>query len=117
MEEVDTLVVDKTGTLTEGLPKVVTVRPVEGFDAGNVLQELVSVERASEHPLAAVIVADALERKLALTPVADFDSPLGKGVVGVVNGARIVCGSAKFLAEHGIDAAAALAGDAEQVRS
>jgi Cu+-exporting ATPase len=75
---------------------------VEGFDAGNVLQKLASVERASEHPLAAAIVADALERKLALSPVTDFDSPVGKGVVGLVDGARIVCGSAKFLAENGI---------------
>ena len=114
MEKVDTLVVDKTGTLTEGRPKVVTVQPVEGFEAGDVLQKLASVERASEHPLAAAIVADALERKLALSPVADFDSPLGKGVVGVVDGARIVCGSAKFLAESGIEVAS-LARAAEAV--
>ncbi len=114
MEKVDTLVVDKTGTLTEGRPKVVKVQPVAGFDADDVLQKLASVERASEHPLAAAIVADALERKLALSPVADFDSPVGKGVVGVVEGTRIVCGSAKFLAENGIDAGA-LATDAEKV--
>ncbi len=105
MEKVDTLVVDKTGTLTEGRPRVVTVQPVEGFDAGHVLQRLASVERASEHPLAAAIVADALERQLPLLPVTGFDSPLGKGVVGVVDGARIVCGSAKFLAESGIEVA------------
>lgn len=105
MEEVDTLVVDKTGTLTEGRPRVVTVQPVEGFDAGHVLQRLASVERASEHPLAAAIVAEALERQLPLLPVTGFDSPVGKGVVGVVDGARIVCGSAKFLAESGIEVA------------
>lgn len=105
MERVDTLVVDKTGTLTEGRPKVVTVQPVEGFDAGNVLQKLASVERASEHPLAAAIVADALERKLSLSPVTDFDSPVGKGVLGVVDGVRVVCGGAKFLAENGIEVA------------
>lgn len=105
MEKVDTLVVDKTGTLTEGRPRVVTVQPVEGFDAGHVLQRLASVERASEHPLAAAIVADALERQLPLLPVTGFDSPVGKGVVGVVDGARIVCGSAKFLAESGIEVA------------
>ncbi|MCU4117997.1 copper-transporting P-type ATPase [Variovorax sp. N23] len=105
MEKVDTLVVDKTGTLTEGRPRVVTVQPVEGFDAGHVLQRLASVERASEHPLAAAIVADALERQLPLLPVTGFDSPVGKGVVGVVDGARIVCGSAKFLAENGIEVA------------
>jgi Cu+-exporting ATPase len=105
MEKVDTLVVDKTGTLTEGRPKVVTVQPVEGFDAGDILQKLASVERASEHPLAAAIVADALERKFSLAPVTDFDSPLGKGVLGVVDGVRVVCGAAKFLAENGIDVA------------
>ena len=106
MEKVDTLVVDKTGTLTEGRPKVVAVQPVEGFDASNVLQKLASVERASEHPLAAAIVADALGRKLPLLPLTDFDSPVGKGVVGVVDGARIVCGSAKFLRENGIEVGA-----------
>jgi Cu+-exporting ATPase len=105
MEKIDTLVVDKTGTLTEGRPRVVAVQPAEGFDAGDVLQKLASVERASEHPLAAAVVADALERKLALSPVSDFDSPVGKGVVGVVEGARVVCGGASFLAEQGIGTA------------
>jgi P-type E1-E2 ATPase len=81
-----------------------------------VLQKLASVERASEHPLAAAIVADALEKKLALAPVEDFDSPVGKGVVGTVDGTKVVCGSAKFLAEHGIDVAA-LGGQAESVRA
>lgn len=114
MEKVDTLVVDKTGTLTEGRPKVVEVKTTDGFDPDDVLQKLASVERASEHPLAAAIVADALARKLALSPVADFDSPLGKGVVGVVQGLRVVCGSAKFLAESGIEVAA-LAAAAEAV--
>ncbi|PNG49231.1 Silver exporting P-type ATPase (plasmid) [Variovorax sp. WDL1] len=103
MEKVDTLVVDKTGTLTEGKPKVVHVEAAEGFDADTVLQKLASVERASEHPLAAAIVADAQERQLPLLPVTDFDSPVGKGVVGTVQGARVVSGSAKFLAEHGIE--------------
>lgn len=103
MERVDTLVVDKTGTLTEGRPKVVHVEPAVGFSAEEVLQKLASVERASEHPLALAIVMDAQERKLALAPLSDFDSPVGKGVVGTVNGQAIVSGSAKFLAEHGID--------------
>lgn len=102
MQMVDTLVVDKTGTLTEGRPKVIAVQPAEGFDANDVLQKLASVERASEHPLAAAIVAEATERKLALSQVLDFDSPVGKGVLGVVNGASVVCGSAKFLAENDI---------------
>ena len=103
MEKIDTLVVDKTGTLTEGRPKVVHVAPAGGFRHEDVLQKLASVERASEHPLAMAIVMDAQERKLALSPVTDFDSPVGKGVVGTVDGAHVVSGSAKFLAEHGID--------------
>ncbi|MGE0675131.1 MAG: copper-translocating P-type ATPase [Methylibium sp.] len=105
MEKVDTLVVDKTGTLTEGRPKVVHIEPAPGFTAEAVLQKLASVERASEHPLAMAIVMDALERKLPLSPVTDFDSPVGKGVIGTVDGQIIISGSAKFLAEHGIDTA------------
>ncbi len=103
MEKVDTLVVDKTGTLTEGRPKVVHIEPVTGFSADDVLQKLASVERASEHPLAMAIVIDAQERKLALSQVVDFDSPVGKGVIGTVDGQTVVSGSPKFLAEHGVD--------------
>ena len=103
MEKVDTLVVDKTGTLTEGRPKVVHVEPAPGFNAEDVLQKLASVERASEHPLAMAIVTEAQERKLPLSPVTDFDSPVGKGVIGTVDGELVVSGSAKFLAEHSID--------------
>jgi Cu+-exporting ATPase len=103
MEKVDTLVVDKTGTLTEGRPKVVHIEPAPGFTAEDVLQKLASVERASEHPLAMAIVMDAQARKLPLSPVTDFDSPVGKGVIGTVDGEPIVSGSAKFLAEHSID--------------
>jgi Cu+-exporting ATPase len=106
MEKVDTLVVDKTGTLTEGKPKVVHVEAAEGFDADTVIRKLASVERASEHPLAAAIVAEAQKRGLPLLAVTDFDSPVGKGVVGTVEGARVASGSAKFLAEQGIEAGA-----------
>jgi Cu+-exporting ATPase len=105
MEKVDTLVVDKTGTLTEGRPKVVQIEPARGYTAEQVLQTLASVERASEHPLALAIVTEALERGLTLAPVSDFDSPVGKGVVGSVEGVSVVSGSGKFLAEHSIDAA------------
>ena len=105
MEKVDTLVVDKTGTLTEGRPKVVHVEPASGFGADEVLQKLASVERASEHPLALAIVNDAQGRRLTLTPVTEFDSPVGKGVVGVVDGVAVISGGAKFLAEHRIDVA------------
>ena len=103
MEKVDTLVVDKTGTLTEGRPKVVHVEPARGYTAEQVLQKLASVERASEHPLAQAIVDDALARRLPLAAVNDFDSPVGKGVLGVVEGIPVVSGSAKFLGEHGVD--------------
>jgi Cu+-exporting ATPase len=104
MEKVDTIVVDKTGTLTEGRPRVTQIESAPGFDQDMVLQHLAGVERASEHPLAAAIVAAALERKLTLLPVTDFDSPAGKGVIGAVAGVKVVCGSTKFLAEQGIDA-------------
>ncbi|MGZ5269591.1 MAG: copper-transporting P-type ATPase [Ramlibacter sp.] len=116
MEKVDTLVVDKTGTLTEGRPVVVHVEPGEGFHADDVLQKLASVERASEHPLAMAVVAAARERKLQLSEVTDFDSPVGKGVVGKVDGVELVSGAAKFLAERGIDVVA-LAGAAELQRA
>jgi Cu+-exporting ATPase len=116
MEKVDTLVVDKTGTLTEGRPKVVALQAADGFDDKDVLQKLASVERASEHPLAAAIVADAQGRGLPLSPVVDFDSPVGKGVVGTVDGVQVVCGSAKFLAEHSIDVSG-LSSAAEAVRA
>jgi Cu+-exporting ATPase len=116
MEKVDTLVVDKTGTLTEGKPKVVHLTALGGFSEEMLLQRLASVERASEHPLASAIVAAAAQRSLPLSEAQEFDSPVGKGVVGTVGGSRVLAGSAKFLAEHGI----AVAGsdvDAEAVRS
>ncbi|VVE02997.1 copper-translocating P-type ATPase [Pandoraea horticolens] len=115
MEKVDTLVVDKTGTLTEGRPKVVHVEPAGGFVADDVLQNLASVERASEHPLAMAIVMDAQARKLPLLPVTDFDSPVGKGVIGTVDGREVVSGSAKFLSEQGIETSS-LAASAEAQR-
>jgi Cu+-exporting ATPase len=115
MEKVDTLVVDKTGTLTEGRPKVVHIEPAGGFSGDDVLQKLASVERASEHPLAMAVVADAQERGLALSPVTDFDSPLGKGVIGTVDARVVVSGSPKFLSEQGIDTSS-LAAPAEAQR-
>jgi Cu+-exporting ATPase len=115
MEKVDTLVVDKTGTLTEGKPKVVAVVPAQGFDEREVVRLAASVERASEHPLARAIVDAAAERKIALADVESFDSPVGKGVVGVVEGHRIVLGNAKFLSELRISTGA-LDATAEQLR-
>jgi P-type Cu+ transporter len=103
MEKVDTLVVDKTGTLTEGRPKVVRIEAAAGFQQDEILQKLASVERASEHPLALAVVQAAHDRKLALSMVDGFDSPVGKGVVGTVDGVQLVSGAAKFLAEYGVD--------------
>ena len=116
MEKVDTLVVDKTGTLTEGRPRVVQVEPAPGFDAQQLLQQLASVERASEHPLAMAVVAAAKEAGLSLSAVDDFDSPVGKGVRGTVEGRALLSGSARFLAEHGIDTQA-MDGAAEALRA
>ncbi|MEX0590982.1 MAG: heavy metal translocating P-type ATPase [Xanthobacteraceae bacterium] len=115
MEKVDTLVVDKTGTLTEGKPKVTAIVPASGFDENELLRLAASVERASEHPLAAAIVAAAEERRLTLATVEDFDSPTGRGALGLVEGRRIALGNAKFLSELGVDTAA-LEADADKLR-
>jgi Cu+-exporting ATPase len=115
MERVDTLVVDKTGTLTEGKPKVVAVVPAPGINEAEVLRLAASVERASEHPLARAIVEAAAARGLALADVADFDSPTGKGVIGTVAGRKVVIGNAKFLREIGISIER-LEGEAERLR-
>jgi Cu+-exporting ATPase len=103
MEKIDTLVVDKTGTLTEGKPKVVAVVAATGFQENEILRLAASVERASEHPLADAIVRSASERKLDLSNVDEFDSPTGKGVTGKVDGKSIALGNSKFLASIGID--------------
>jgi heavy metal translocating P-type ATPase len=102
MEKIDTLVIDKTGTLTEGKPKVTAVVAAAGFDENEVLGLAASVEKASEHPLALAIVAAAQERGLDLTAMTEFDSPTGKGVVGAIDGRRLALGSASFLREIGI---------------
>ena len=115
MEKIDTLVTDKTGTLTEGKPKVVAVKPAPGFDETKVLQLAASVERGSEHPLAEAIVAAAAERNLALSPVRDFDSPVGKGVIGMIEDKRLALGNARFLGELNIDTSA-LSAEAERLR-
>ena len=106
MEKVDTLVVDKTGTLTEGKPKVVAVVAAEGFDEHEVVRIAAGIERASAHPLARAILDAAGERGIAIPAVTGFDSPAGKGVIAVVEGRRAVLGSANFLAEKGIATAA-----------
>ena len=106
LEKIDTLVIDKTGTLTEGRPAVTAIRPGPGQDEAEVLRLAASLERASEHPLADAIVRAATERELPLSQPAEFDSPVGKGVLGVVDGRRLVIGSGKFLKEQGVDTGA-----------
>ncbi len=115
MEKVDTLVVDKTGTLTEGRPSVTEVVAATGFDDTEILRLAAGVEKASEHPLALAIVTAAEAKGIAVPPVADFDSPLGKGALGTVEGKAIVLGNAAFLKEHGVDASA-LSTQAEALR-
>jgi Cu+-exporting ATPase len=115
MEHVDTLVVDKTGTLTQGKPAVVAVVPAGGLDENELLRLAASLERASEHPLGGAIVAAASARNLALSRAQDFDAPAGRGVVGTVEGRRIALGNAKFLAEINV-ATAPLEPEAERLR-
>ena len=105
-EKVDTLVIDKTGTLTEGKPKVVAVRAFGGVAEDNLLRLAASLEHGSEHPLAAAIVEAATERKLTLAPVQDFDSQSGKGVTGVIEGRRIDIGNLLMMQARAVDVAA-----------
>jgi Cu+-exporting ATPase len=101
-EKVDTLVVDKTGTLTEGKPRVTAIVPNAGFDESTVLSFGASLERSSEHPLAAAILAAATERNVALQEVTTFVSVTGKGVTGTIAGKRVVVGNAALLEDSGI---------------
>jgi P-type Cu+ transporter len=103
LETIDTLVIDKTGTLTEGKPKVVAIHAAFGFDEAETLRLAASVERASEHPLSAAIVAAARERNMGLGDVGDFESRVGQGVRGSVEGRDVVVGNASYLGGHGVD--------------
>ena len=102
MEKVDTIVIDKTGTLTEGRPSVTAIVAAEGQDENELLRLTASVEQASEHPLAAAIVKAAKVRKLELAKVMGFDAPSGKGAIGMVERKRMAIGNAKFMAELNI---------------
>jgi Cu+-exporting ATPase len=115
LEKVDTLVIDKTGTLTEGKPKLVTLESAEGRDDLEMLRLLAGVEKASEHPLAGAIVAGAKERGLELPAAQDFRSVTGKGVMGKVEGRLVAVGSAQLLEEISVDPRA-LIERAEQLR-
>ncbi len=116
MEKVDTLVVDKTGTLTEGKPSVVAIEVTEGFTEDDLLRTAASLERSSEHPLAAAIVKAAEDRGLSLVEPSDVDQPVGKGIIGAVEGKTVILGNATFLAEYDVDTAA-LAEAADRLRA
>ncbi|MEO3934291.1 heavy metal translocating P-type ATPase [Micrococcaceae bacterium Sec7.4] len=116
MEKVDTLVVDKTGTLTEGRPSVTGIVTADAFAEQDVLRLAAAVEQASEHPLGLAIIEAAQGAGITIPPVEDFDSPLGKGVSGTVEGRRVLLGSAKFLASEGV-LTDALAARAEELRA
>jgi Cu+-exporting ATPase len=115
MEKIDTLVIDKTGTLTEGKPKVVAIVAAAGFQETDILRLAASVERASEHPLADAIVRAAKERNLDLSKVDEFDSPTGKGITGKTDGKSIVLGNSRFLASIGVETQA-MEADSERLR-
>ena len=116
MEKVDTLVVDKTGTLTEGKPKVTAIVPAERLSVSDVLQLAASLERSSEHPLAAAIVAAARDRGASIQEPTDFVSVTGKGVTGKIGGRSVALGNAKLMADVGI-ALGDLAHKADELRS
>jgi len=113
LEKVDTLVVDKTGTLTEGKPRVIGVVPQTAFDESAVIQLAASLERSSEHPLAAAIIAEAQSRGAQLADVADFHAETGMGVIGKIDGRRVALGNIKLLETLHI----AAAGDADKLRA
>jgi Cu+-exporting ATPase len=115
MEKVDTLVVDKTGTLTEGKPSVTAIKTASGISEDELLRLAASLERGSEHPLGAAIVEAATQRGLNLGVASAFDSRSGKGVTGAIDGHTVLIGTAAFLAEAGVDTGA-LAPAADQLR-
>lgn len=114
-EKVDTLVVDKTGTLTEGRPAVTALQPVAGLDRLELLRLAASLERGSEHPLADAILRAAKDENVTLAEATDFDSPVGRGVIGMVDGRKIAIGSRSFVQEQGADIAP-LETDADALR-
>ena len=105
-EKIDTLIIDKTGTLTEGRPAVTEVRSAPGFAEDEILRLAASLERGSEHPLADAILRAAQARGLNLSEAAEFDSPIGKGVLGKVDDKAILLGGSRLMQEHGVDLAA-----------
>jgi Cu+-exporting ATPase len=116
MEKIDTLVVDKTGTLTVGKPKLIAVNPIGDFGEAEVLALAAALEKGSEHPLAAAVIEGAEERKIAIPHTRDFQSHTGKGVTGIVDGRQVALGNAALLGEFGVDASS-LDQQADQHRS
>ncbi len=116
LERMDTLVVDKTGTLTEGRPRVVALVPTADLAEDELLRLAAGLERPSQHPLAEAVVRAAQERGLDPPPVDGFDAPTGRGVTGTVEGRRAAIGNARLMREQGVDLAA-LEGEAERLRS
>ncbi len=116
LEKVDTLVVDKTGTITEGKPRLATLWAANGFNDSEVLRLAASLERASEHPLAAAILEAARERNLELAPVAEFRSVTGSGVLGRVEGRAVALGNAELMQKLGVDAGGAGVGPEDERR-
>jgi P-type Cu+ transporter len=114
MEKVNTLIVDKTGTLTEGKPKVSTILAAEGIDQSRLLQTLASLERESEHPLAAAILAASKQEKLDLLPVADFRSLTGKGVSGTIQGIHVAAGNVALMHDLGASSPSAASASMDQ---
>jgi Cu+-exporting ATPase len=115
MRKINTLVVDKTGTLTEGKPKLTGVVGASGMDEDELLKLAASLEKGSEHPLAAAIVSGALSRKISLIDAEEFDSHTGKGVAGRVAGRQVLLGNRKLLEDFNVDAGI-LADKAEEMR-
>lgn len=116
MEKVDTLVIDKTGTLTEGKPTVTKIVPSEGFTKDELLALAASLEQGSEHPLAHAIVVAAKDKGLSLTTAEDFDSPTGKGVIGKIKGSHIALGNVMLMEERSVDVVS-LSAQADELRS
>ncbi|CDZ30791.1 copper-translocating P-type ATPase [Neorhizobium galegae] len=114
-EKIDTLVVDKTGTLTEGRPKVTVIAPREGISEAELLRLAATLERSSEHPLALAIVNAANERNVPLGEASEFDSPVGKGVTGTVEGRKLILGSHRIMGEANVDVSV-MASKAEELR-
>ncbi len=116
METIDTLIVDKTGTLTEGKPRLTAVKAATGYDETAVLRFAASLERGSEHPLAAAILTGATERGVAVAAVEEFRSVTGKGVAGRVDGHAVVLGNLRLMQDSGVTVEALLA-DADSLRA